>query len=316
VCAEYDTGTQACTLELTVTLNGDPLTVSVSIASGGGTRSVCDRGPHYNPDPQLAHLKEVPCQHPDHGWYSQTYDCYFSLAPRFTPEDEGVILPDDYEPGDPGSVYRGMCYTPSHPDIPTDNFCFYCVPPDWSGPPQYVFLTSEPDGFGGTPDPVPDLLVSAIEELQLAGPNIGTAPPAGQGSGLVRLPVWLWNDVSGNNWGSPAQSAGPIAGISVVAQAEATGIEWDLGDGTTIQCDEGVAWQRGMSVFDPPCGHAYARASRDQPGGVYEISATTIWQLEWFTEGLPEPRGGEFELAATSTTGIQIDEIQVLTGRR
>jgi hypothetical protein len=100
----------------------------------------------------------------------------------------------------------------------------------------------------------------------------------------------------------------------VVARAEATGIEWNLGDGNTVRCDEGVAWRPGMDVRHPPCGHPYARASRDLPGGVYRISATTTWALAWTTEGLPEQRGGEFVLQATSTTTLRIDEVQVVNG--
>jgi hypothetical protein len=315
VCAERDEATEACLLQLTVNLHGDPPTVAVSVAGGsGGYRVHCDRGAHYNPDPQRAQLREVPCNHTEYGWYSQTYDCYFMVADRVFPEAPGVILPDGYQPGDPGAVYRAMCYTVSHPDIPADNYCFNCVPPDWFGEPQYVFLASEPDGYGGTADPVPELLVSAIEEMALQGPAIGTAPPAGQGAGLVRLPVWLWNDVSGNNWGTQSQTAGPIAGISVVARARATDIEWAMGDGSVVRCDEGVAWRQGMSVLDPPCGHAYSRASRDRPGGTYRISATTTWALAWWTEGLPAQRGGEFVLRATSTTNLRIDEVQVVTG--
>jgi hypothetical protein len=274
----------------------------------------CDRGPHYSPDPERAHLREVPCNIGQFGWYSQTYDCYFS-ATNYPPETPGVILPGDYNVGVPGTVYSAMCYTASHPDIPTDNYCFYCAPPGWHFPSQLVFLTSQPDGYEGTPDPVPGLLVSAIEEMALEGPAIGTAPPAGQGAGLVRLPVWLWNDVSGNNWGTVSATAGPIAGISVVAEARATGIEWAMGDGNTVQCDEGVAWEPGMNVLSPPCGHAYSRASRHQPSGGYEISATTTWVLEWQTQGLVEQRGGAFDLNATSTTTLQIDEIQVVTSR-
>lgn len=313
VCAEWNEQTQVCLLELTVNVSGEPPTVAVRVSGGGGGYQVlCDRGANFNPRPELAQLREVPCQHADYGWYSQTYDCYVIEDARLTPEDPGVILPDDYQPGDPGQVYSAMCFSASHPDIELENYCF-CTPPRWFGTPHYVFLTSPPDGFGGAADPVPDLLVNAIEQMALAGPAIGTAPPAGQGAGLVRLPVWLWNDVSANNWGTVSASAGPIAGISVVAEAEATGIEWRMGDGSTVRCDEGVAWEPGLDVLNPPCGHAYARASRHQPGGVYEVTATTTWVLQWRTEGLPEQRGGEFELPATATTTLRIDEIQVVT---
>jgi hypothetical protein len=315
VCAEWDEALQSCLLELTVSLDGNPPTVAVSVSGGeDGYQVWCDRGSNYNPEPQLAQLREVPCHHDQHGWYSQEYDCYFLLAVQIPPEAPGVILPDGYQPGNAGAVYSGMCFSTSHPDIELENYCF-CTPPRWFGSPHYVFLTSRPDGFGGTADPVPELLVSAIDEMALEGPAIGTAPPAGQGAGLVRLPVWLWNDVSGNNWGTVSAIAGPIAGISVVAEARATGIEWAMGDGNTVQCDEGVAWEPGMNVLSPPCGHAYSRASRHQPGGVYEISATTTWVLEWQTQGLPAQRGGAFDLNATSTTTLQIDEIQVLTSR-
>jgi hypothetical protein len=310
VCAEPD-GSGKCLMLLDVTLTGDPAVISAAVSGGGaGAQVYCSRGE------RPVHLLEIRqntvyCQHERYGWYSQSYDCYFT-GTNIPPEFDGVILPSGYEPGDPGSVYYAMCFTDSHPDIDFSNFCPQNTPPDWCGDPHLVFLTSEPDGFEGTPDPVPGLLVSAINEMAMQAPTIGTAPPSGQGSGLVRLPVWLWNEVDGNNWGTLSATAGPIAGISVVAQAEATGIAWDMDDGAVVHCDEGVAWQPGMNVYHPPCGHAYSRSSRDLPDGVYEISATTTWAVEWRTEGLPEQRGGEFVLEPTSTTTLQIDEVQVL----
>jgi hypothetical protein len=311
VCVEAD-DSDKCLMSLDVAFTGDPPVVNAAVAGGGGGAQVyCSRGD------RPTHLLEIRqntvyCQHEQHGWYSQSYDCYFTGAPKIPPEFEGVILPDGYEPGEPGSVYFVMCFTESHPDIESSNFCAQNTPPDWCGDPQLVFLTSQPDGFGGTPDPVPGLLASAINEMALQAPTIGTAPPSGQGAGLVRLPVWLWNDVNGNNWGTLSATAGPIAGISVVARAEATGIAWDMGDGAVVRCDAGVAWEPGMNLSDPPCGHAYSRASRDLPGGTYEISATTTWVVEWSTEGLAEQRGGEFVLNPASTTTLQIDEVQVL----
>lgn len=307
VCAEYD-DSNTCVLELDINLEGDPSTVTASVAGGGGGVQVsCDRSGLPIDD----WVPTTRCQHGLYGWYSRTYDCYFRLSGA-APEDEGVILPSGYQPGDDGAVYSAMCIYDSHPDIPEAQYCYDCVPPNWFGEPHLVFLTSEPDGFGGTPDPVPGLLVQAIEELTLQGPTIGTAPPTGA-TGLVRLPVWVWNEVSGYNWGTPSETASD-GGISVVAQATAVEISWAFGDGTTQTCDEGVAWQPGMPVHGPPCGHTYLRSSREQPGGRYGISATTLWTLEWFTEGLTPQRGGEFELDATSTDSIQVQELQVLYG--
>lgn len=312
VCAEHDDG-GTCLWWLDVAFQGDSLTMTAGVAGGATVQIWCDRGHHFDPDGGLGSLGQhrlIRCEHPEYGWYSQTYDCYFTGS-NLTSESPGVILPPGYQPGDPGAVYRGMCLSTSDSGEYESDYDWVWA--RWFGGGHYRFLES-PDRAEGIPDPVPELVVRAVTEMAMQAPTIGTAPPATQGAGLVNLPVWLWNEVNGNNWGGLSTTTPEIAGISVVAQAEADRIDWDLGNGDSRRCDEGVAWQRGMDVMQPACGYTYRRSSRGQPGGGYQIEATTTWQVEWWTEGLTEQRSGQFELQPTNATTLAIDEIQVLYG--
>jgi hypothetical protein len=238
------------------------------------------------------------------GWFSQKYDCYFNAdndgARSKDPLDDDVVHPSGAQRGDEGTVYRAYCYL-EH----------YVANPGWIGF-AYWFLPpyEEP---GPAPDPTVGLIVEALDQLLLRGPTIGTAPPAG-GVALVRLPVWLWNATDDQNWGTRTAQAS-AAGITAQASAVATEIVWDMGDGSQVECDEGVAWARGMDTLNPPCGHTYLRSSRDQPDGSYPISATTTWQVEWSVNG-PSAASGTVTLHPESTTTLQVDEVQVLTGHR
>lgn len=238
------------------------------------------------------------------GWYSQRYDCYFTTNDRGAqnkdPLDEDVVYPEGVEHGDEGAVYLARCFFEHYTEEwGWFSYAYWFLPP-----------SQEP---GPTADPTAGLIVDALDRLELRGPTIGTAPPAqGDSAGLVRLPVWLWNEVDDRNWGTrPAEAS--AGGITARAEAVATAIVWEMGDGTQVTCDQGLAWQPGMDVLDPPCGHRYARASRDQPDGRYQITAVTTWEVEWSVNG-PSAASGTVTLHPESTTSLRIEEIQVLTG--
>src|SRR5690606_22855769 len=93
------------------------------------------------------------------------------------------------------------------------------------------FLPSPPPGYGGQPDPTADLIVEAFNQLELRGPEIGTAPPT-DGAGLVGMPVWFWTEVNDQTWGTPEATATAM-GVTVTARAEARHIQWHPGDGST-----------------------------------------------------------------------------------
>lgn len=270
---------------------------------GGGTLDQCRRPQRAIFDASVG-PEFVGCNGGPLGWYSQRYDCYFNAdnpgARAKDPADEDVVYPDGVGRGDDGTVYTAYCFL-KH----------YTTEAGWIGF-EYWFLppSEEP---GPTEDPTVGLIVEALDQLLLRGPTIGTAPPA-QGAALVRLPVWLWNETDDRNWGTRTAQAS-AAGITAQASAVATEIIWDMGDGSPVECDEGVAWARGMDTLNPPCGHTYLRSSRDQPDGRYAITAVTSWEVEWSVNG-PSAASGTVTLHPESTTTLQVDEVQVLTGHR
>jgi hypothetical protein len=232
----------------------------------------------------------VPCHLDQFGWWDGT-GCYYHYERQAVPSDDGWGAAPD------GLLYRVRCFLED-----LNGFG------DWFDQEERV-LPGRPPFEGGAPPALLTLWEQAVNSLAMTGPEIGTAPPADQGAGVVRVPVWMWDG------GAPATgpvTAGPALGRTVRARARVGEVLWDTGDGSPpVACDQGVAWEQGMDVLDPPCGHPYPRASRDQPGGTFRITATTTWHLEWWVDGVWD---GELFLPATSTTEIRVDEIQVLTG--
>ena len=281
--------------------DGGPVVVTIT-TGGGGILQQCQR-----PRKPVADAKQgdavVDCFGGEtKGWYSYRWDCYFIENEDIDPSANAgsIVYQEGTQPGSEGDLYMVRCFD-EH----------FAMPDGWSGF-HLWFLPSPPDGYGGQPDPTADLIVEAFNQLQLHGPEIGTAPPV-NGAGLVGMPVWLWTEITDQTWGTPQANA-TAAGITVTANAEATHIEWHPGDGSTpITCDAGKPWQPGDDPLDPPCGHTYTTASRHLPDGRYEITGYTTWEVTWSVTGGPNDGiGGTVTLTPQSQTTLRINEVQVL----
>lgn len=303
-CLMTDPETGLCRLEARwEQTDGGPVVLAIT-AGGGGVLQKCQR-----PRRTVADAKQgdavVDCYGGDTtGWYSAKYDCYFNdrVSRRFDAEANAdkIEYKEGTQPGDNGILYMVRCFH-EH----------FVIPAGWNGY-HLWFLPSPPDGYGGQPDPTADLIVEAFNQLQLHGPEIGTAPPV-SGAGLVGMPVWFWTEITDQTWGTPQASA-TAAGITVTAQARASHIEWHPGDGSEpIICDAGSPWQPGKDHRNPPCGHTYTTASRHLPGGRYEITGITTWEVTWSVTGGPsDGLGGTVTLNPQSQTTLRINEVQVL----
>ena len=288
-CLLADPESGLCRIEATWEQASDGAVVMVTTA-GGSDLVWCER-----PRRTVAGGGEGPavvlCEDVN-GWYSYRYDCYFDgeVAGHIDPmsPDAEVVFKEGTRPGDDGAVYMVWCYL--------DHFR---VPDGWFAA-EYWFLPSPPDGYGGTPDPTADLIVQAFNELGLRGPEIGTAPPE-TGAGLVGMPVWLWTEVSDQTWGEPEASAS-AGGVTVTARAQARKIDWHMGDGRDpVTCDAGRAWRPGDDPGQPACGYVYAWPSRELPGGRYEITGVTTWEVTWSVAGGPsDGLGGTVTLTPQS----------------
>ena len=70
----------------------------------------------------------------------------------------------------------------------------------------------------------------AVEQLDLAAPEIQLNPPGDQ---LVGLPSWLWLDTP---W-APAEATASVSGVAATVRASPISVRWEAGDGTVVDCN-------------------------------------------------------------------------------
>ncbi|HKE66969.1 MAG TPA: hypothetical protein VKB59_20295 [Micromonosporaceae bacterium] len=237
------------------------------------------------------HGFEVPvaCWDPVMGSFDSTDDCYYKPAsPQPPPGDPAW----EGHPAGVGQVYDGWCLVPFG-----GGFGPVRVGTRWFNTP--------PPGQGNGPTPA-QVAARAIAKILVNGPTIGSAPlPTGHG--LVGLPVWLWTAQTAGTWG-PLPASDTEGGITVTAVANAQYIVWDMGDGHTVTCHNPGSAYGGAGAPSPTCGYRYFAPSRNQPGGVYTVTATTHWLVTWQGGG----DQGTLTTDVANTTTIQIDELEVL----
>lgn len=167
---------------------------------------------------------------------------------------------------------------------------------------RWIWLPGRPDTVVVDPE---TLVYEAIAEMQLAPPQIKTAPDARQ-IGLVNMPVWLWVTKSENTWGPIVRSAS-VPGLSVTATAQVKAINWAMGDGQTVRCEgPGTAYEASMGVkASPTCGHRYVKTSRELANCKYPVTATAQWDITWrSTLG----DSGQISMTQQATTQLRIGE--------
>ena len=167
---------------------------------------------------------------------------------------------------------------------------------------RWVWLPGAPDTV--VVDPV-TLAYQAIAQMQLAPPQVKSAPGVGQ-VGLVNMPVWLWVVKSENTWG-PIEREASVPGLTVTATARVTAVNWSMGDGKTVRCEgPGTAYSKAMGVKDSPdCGHRYRKTSREQADCKYKVTATAEWDITWqSTLG----HTGQIAMTQQAATQMQIGE--------
>jgi len=154
------------------------------------------------------------------------------------------------------------------------------------------------------------LAQQAVAQLKLTAPQIGIVPEMGPGRmGVVGAPVWMWTPPA--QW-TPLAATAAAGGLAVTATAQLTSIEWDMGDGTTVTCDEpGTPYERRYGTrMSPDCGHRYEHTSGDQPDDQYVVEATATWDVTWTGAA-----AGAQQVPMISTTPLTIGEIQIIVER-
>ncbi|GIF74200.1 MULTISPECIES: hypothetical protein [Asanoa] len=227
----------------------------------------------------------VSCFQEGFGWFNESDGCYYILE---SPQPAaGDPVWEGHAPGD-GAIYRQRCFG------------------DFLGTP--VWRQSPPPGQPGSITPA-QLAARAIRALPMGKPQISVAPQS-TGRGLVGLPVWMWTAQTPTSWG-PVSRTAAVPGLAVTARAEVTRVVWAMGDGGSVTCTTpGTAYRPAFGgAPSPDCGYRYERPT--PPGGLFTVTATATWTIQWWVVGGGER--GDATATRLSQTTVQIDELQVVT---
>ncbi len=135
---------------------------------------------------------------------------------------------------------------------------------------------TSPGARPAPPDPA-GIARDLARRTPLPLPGVHTSP-APQNDQLVNLPTWMWVD----NW-SPQTASATEAGLTVTVTALPKSVSWEMGDGSTVVCGPGRAWNPRLREEDQSsdCTHTYTKSSAHQPGLRYRARATMSWDVRW-----------------------------------
>lgn len=250
----------------------------------------------------------VPCSTGD-DWWSTTGDCYNKL---FEPQSPPP-------PGQSASV--GAWYVCA-PYVADPAYC--SVPANMLGP-GCVGVTF----WSNTPPPginryTPAQAAAALAKTFVLTPiTIGMAPadkvhtddPVGTVAyrrTWVGIPVWLWvGSPSPTSWG-PYSKTATLGGVTVTATAVVSGVTWSSGDGQTVNCGAGTAFNENamrneLATDSPTCGFRFQHTSASQPGGLDTVTATSHWVVNWAGAGT---NGTIAEPDLTTSAQVRVGELQ------
>ena len=171
-------------------------------------------------------------------------------------------------------------------------------------------------GTGGTQDPfywaptnidpvdlIPNALANARTQLTAPTPAINPDATAG---GIVNLGMWLAIDDPGTT-----TARASLANVWAQVTAEVANIEFDLGNGDTINCD-GLGtpipdWALD-SLDQGPCGYTYPQSSPDDDP--YQLTITTNYTITYTTS--TGANGTLAPITRSVTIDYDVDEIQTI----
>ncbi|OLE28084.1 MAG: hypothetical protein AUG49_03415 [Catenulispora sp. 13_1_20CM_3_70_7] len=159
-------------------------------------------------------------------------------------------------------------------------------------------------GYCAGPNPV-ELITN---ELQIAKPDLGMAPPGGPGNvGFVNSNVWLWT--KGLDTSAQTRRAANVVGTRTFVSADWVVSKAGGGTIATRHCtsDHEYTPDKGAAASpDPDCGFQF------KTPGDYTVRVTTSWTLVISQNGVP---GAAQTITSTpNTTTITIQEGQSTNG--
>lgn len=158
-----------------------------------------------------------------------------------------------------------------------------------------------------TPRPRPNPAVEArraVSKLRIQPVEPGATPLNG-GLSIVGLPTWLWVEDPTTATTGPITRTARVPGLSLRMTARMTGVTWDMGDGSSVECSgTGTKWSPELGTGDSPdCGHTYTKQ------GNYTVTSTAHWSVSWRAS---TGETGVITRDLPSTSTIRVGEAQVI----
>lgn len=167
------------------------------------------------------------------------------------------------------------------------------------------------DAAASAPQIDPAVLAqTASSQMGLEAPEIASTPNDTDTLGAVGLPVWLWVANPGATTTGPNSTSATAGAVTVNATATFSGMTIDMGDGTTIECSSPGTAYPGKGIYESPdCGHVYEQMSDDQPGGLYTVTITAHWTVNWDSN---TGATGTIPIDLTTTKQLRIGSYQTV----
>jgi hypothetical protein len=195
--------------------------------------------------------------------------------------------PVDVEPNNP--AWKGH----------TDGSVWMCTLIDDTTP--IVVFWVPPGGPAGGPVDPGVLARSALGVLALARARVETAPAYPDPS-IVGVRNWLW--VPEAQW-RPLRKTVRAGATAVSVTATPSRVVWDMGPDETSCDNAGRVWRDGMGDSAVTrCGYTYEQTSEDERGGVFDVTATIDYEVDWTCTGVCTTDSGSLgTVAAPVGTG-------------
>jgi hypothetical protein len=193
----------------------------------------------------------------------------------------GFVPPAEGE----GAWYRRRCWTPDGTIVSADIV--------WR-PVAVSASALASDAWDISRIPLPDINLNPGEERDQ----------------VVNVATWMWVD----GW-APISASASAGGVTVTVTASPTHVEWDMGDGTVVDCaGPGAVYDesRPADAQSTDCSHTYRRSSASQADQRYRIAATSYWHVTW-TASTGES-GDLGVVGRTSSIRVRVAEIQAVNG--
>lgn len=161
-------------------------------------------------------------------------------------------------------------------------------------------------------DPVPglvdvvDVAEFALSRLDLESPTVELSPATAQ---IVGIETWL-AVVSELDYPEVTAQAGLAWATVRTTFVDAV---WELGDGSTVTCDEevDVVWDPSLTGEQQASACTYAFVETSPEGG-YRASATVTWAFDWINNEAPDGFVPWTTLSLTTPVTIEVDQLQAV----